>query len=243
MPSPAPSSSHRSLACSIVFTHARSAAYIGCSGSIASGMPARARVAEQLADAVAHHFARAGEILRFDGAGAILRQPADDEYQAARAEGERLVDRAPVVVLRRAPAFAVRGREHPAAAIAGDRESGVADAPRRVLQPGGRHLVPPGRDAANAVAGASGDDLRQRPLLPHRRGVERKEIGVGFVHGVRLSARRRARSPARGWSCGTWRSCRAPPSRAGLPFPRRRGMLRRPARNGPRGRRDRTPER
>ena len=119
----------------------------------------RARVAEELADAVAHHFARAGEILRFDGAGAILRQPAHDEYQAARAQGERLVDRAPVVVLRRAPAFAVRGREHSAAAIAGDRESGVAYAPRRVLQPGGRHLVAPRRDAANAVAGASGDDL------------------------------------------------------------------------------------
>ncbi len=67
-----------------------------------------ARVVEELADAVAHHFARAGEILRFDRAGAILRQPADDEDQASRAERERLVDRAPVVVLRRAPAFAVR---------------------------------------------------------------------------------------------------------------------------------------
>ena len=38
-PSPSPSSSHRSLAWPKVLTQARSAAYIGCSGSIASGTP------------------------------------------------------------------------------------------------------------------------------------------------------------------------------------------------------------
>ena len=88
-------------------------------------------------------------------------------------------------------------REHPAAAIAGDRESGIPDAPRRVLQAGGRHLVSPGRDAADAVAGASGDGLGQRPLPPHRRGVECKEVGVGFGHGVGFRSSPRAIASAR----------------------------------------------
>ena len=61
---------------------------------------------------------------------AILRQAADDEHEARRAEGERLVDRAPVVVVRRAPALAIDGGKHAAAAIAGDREPAVADAQR-----------------------------------------------------------------------------------------------------------------
>jgi hypothetical protein len=42
-----------SSACFVVFTQARSAAYIGCSGSIASGNFAGAlRIGEQLGDAV-----------------------------------------------------------------------------------------------------------------------------------------------------------------------------------------------
>ncbi len=65
------------------------------------------------------------------------------------------------------------------------------------FSPGGRDLVPPGRDAANAVTRATGDDLRQRPLLPHRRGVERKQTGVGFVHGVGFGVSPRAISSAR----------------------------------------------
>ncbi len=115
---------------------------------------AGARVLEQLADAVAHLLARAGEVLR------AMRPARPSAGRRPPAPGTaprrpRLVDRAPVVVERRAPALAVGGREHAAAAIAGDGEAGVADAPRRVLEPAGATLsrqgeMPrmPWRDAA-----------------------------------------------------------------------------------------------
>jgi hypothetical protein len=99
------------LACAIVLTHARSAAYIGCSSSIASGRPA-GRVFEQLADPVADH-SRADDVLRHDAAP-ILGQTADDEHEARRAERERFVDGAPVVVVRHNLAtLAIAGEELP----------------------------------------------------------------------------------------------------------------------------------
>ena len=52
-----------SSACSSVLTQARSAAYIGCSGSMASGMPTLARVLERRGDAVAHLRARQADVL------------------------------------------------------------------------------------------------------------------------------------------------------------------------------------
>ena len=110
-----------------------------------------ARVFEQLAQAVAHHFARAGEVARHDLAAAILRQAADDEHEALRAERQRLVDGAAVVVVRGAPAFAIGRRKHAAAAEPGDGQAGVANAPRRVVEARRRHLVAPRRDAADAV--------------------------------------------------------------------------------------------
>ena len=119
---------------------------------------------------------------------AAFRQAADDEDQALRAERQRLVDGAAVVVQRRAPALAIRRRKHPAAAIAGDREPGVADAQRRVLESRRGDLVAPRRDAANAVPRAAVDDLRQRPLLPHGGGVERQQACVGFAHDVAARA-------------------------------------------------------
>ena len=105
---PRPSSSHRSFACAIVFTHARSAAYIGCSGSIASGMPA-GRAYSSSSPMPSRTISRApGRSFDADAAVAILRQAADDEHEAARAERQRLVDGAPVVVERGAAAR--RGR-------------------------------------------------------------------------------------------------------------------------------------
>jgi len=102
----------------------------------------------------------------------LPRQTADDQDQAGGAERERLVDRPPVVVECCAPAFAIDRGEHPAAAVAGYRETGIADAQRRVLQSCRRDLVAPWGDAANTVARAPVDDLRQRPLLADGRGVE-----------------------------------------------------------------------
>ena len=122
------------------------------------------RVVQQCADPVAHHFARAGEILVDDRAAAILRQAADREDEAARAEFAGFVDGAAVVVLRRAPAAAIGRGEHAAAAQARHDESGVAKSARRIGKAGRRDLVAPRRDAANAVARAAGDDLGQRPL-------------------------------------------------------------------------------
>ena len=59
------------------------------------------RVFEQFADAVAHHFARAGEVLRRDRAVTVLGQPADDQHEARRAE--RPAPRRPRACCRRAP--------------------------------------------------------------------------------------------------------------------------------------------
>src|SRR5258708_18682296 len=57
-----------------------------------------------------------------------------------------------------------------------------ADEPRRLLEAEGRHLVAPRRDAADAVARAAVDDLRQLPLLLHRRRVERQQGRIGTLH-------------------------------------------------------------
>jgi len=72
------------------------------------------------------------------------------QVAAAGADAERLVDRPPVVVPRRAVRGAVDGREHASAAIAGDEEPCVADALRRFLAAGVGHLIAPRRDAADA---------------------------------------------------------------------------------------------
>ena len=75
-----------------------------------------AGVREKFADAVAHHFPRAGEVLRFDFPVAALGQSPDDQDQALRAQRKGFVDRAAVVVQRRPPSVAIRRRKHAAAA-------------------------------------------------------------------------------------------------------------------------------
>ena len=62
--------------------------------------PCRLRVLQQFADAIAHHFACAAQVFRDDAAAAILGQAADDQDEATRAERQRLIDRAPVVIER-----------------------------------------------------------------------------------------------------------------------------------------------
>ena len=101
------SASHRSSACSSVLTQARSAAYIGCSGSIASGMPA-ARAYSSVAAMPSRTSPRArGDVLgRAAPASAPGRPPTTSTRQAA-SERLRLVDGAAVVVER-----GLRGRRH-----------------------------------------------------------------------------------------------------------------------------------
>src|SRR3977135_4420240 len=100
MPRPAPSSSHSAFACAIVLTQARSAAYIGCNGSMASGIPAGRGYLSSLPHPGAHQLPRAGDVFGGDPALGVLGQSADDENQAGSTQRERLVDRALVVVER-----------------------------------------------------------------------------------------------------------------------------------------------
>ena len=130
------------------------------------------RVQEQLADAVANHFARALQILRHDFAVAPFWKTADDEHEAARAERGGLVDGATIVVACRAAIFAIGGGKHAAAAKPGDRQARVANALRRFLETRGGNLVAPRRDAANPVSRATRDDFGQRPLHAYGRRVE-----------------------------------------------------------------------
>ena len=87
----------------------------------------------------------------------ILRQAADDQHDAGRAQRLGFVDRAAVVVARLAAMRGV-GREHAAAAIARQFEPGVAHRPHRAVEADGRDLVAPGIDGADAVPRAGLDD-------------------------------------------------------------------------------------
>ena len=119
------------------------------------------------------------------------RPPTTSTRQCAPSV-ERLVDGAPVVVERGAAAFAVGRRKHAAAAVARHGQAGVADAPRRVVEAGRGDLVAPRRDAADAVPRAGLDDVGQRPLRAHGRGVDREPAMVGreVAHGDAMAPRR-----------------------------------------------------
>jgi len=121
------------------------------------------------------HFSCAGEILQFDFPIAADGKPPDDQDQALRAQRNRFVDRAPVVVQSRPPAVAIGRWKHSAAAIAANDKSSVADARCGLLEASGRDLVAPRRNAADAVAGATVDDLRQR--IPSRLRVRTGPAG------------------------------------------------------------------
>src|SRR5215510_6109088 len=153
----------------------------------------RARVVEDLADPVAHHLARAGEVLRF------LRQPAGYDDEAVRSERRCVIDRAQVVVDRRLTTLAVRGGKEACADEAGDGEAVVADHPRRLLRAGFRHLVPPGRDAADVVPAERVDLAPEIPLLAERRGVDREERGIGRVHASGSTSKPKNRKSAWSW--------------------------------------------
>ena len=92
---------------------------------------------------------------------------ADHQHQALRAEGGRIVDRAPVVVERRAAAGRIGRREHAAPAQAGDRQPMLADEARGLVHAEFGELVAPRRDAAHLVARTRLDHLAKVPLLAH----------------------------------------------------------------------------
>src|SRR5258708_15830327 len=97
----------------------------------------------------------------------------------------RFLDGAPVVVPP------VSGSEEAAAAQAGHGQAMRVDGFHSLLQTHLRDLIAPGRDAADAVAHAALNHLREVPLLVHRRGVERElhfsssgAISLGRIRGI-----------------------------------------------------------
>ena len=127
---------------------------------------AAAGMIQQRCDSFSDLHPRAGDVLRAIG------QAADDEDQAFRADCRCVVHRSPVVVQRCQPAGRGRGREHAAAAQAGDPQVGIPDEPGGASRPAFVELVAPRRDAADAVPGAAGDALLQGPLRADRCCVE-----------------------------------------------------------------------
>jgi hypothetical protein len=79
------------------------------------------------------------------------RQAADDEDEARRLELLGLVDRAPVVVERGAPAGRIQRREHAAAAVARELERVAANELGGALETDRMDLVAPRRDGADPV--------------------------------------------------------------------------------------------
>ena len=141
----------------------------------------RARVVEQLGDAVAH-LARAPAMSFEPAPVGVLRQAADDEHEARRAERQRLVDGAAIVVARRGAARGVgRGnippRQYPeSSSPVARRRAAVASRPS--LATWSRHgeiLRMPWRAQPSMICA-------QRPLRADRRGVEREQGGVGGGH-------------------------------------------------------------
>src|SRR5437899_10271763 len=97
----------------------------------------------------------------------------------------RLLDGAPVVV------SPVLGSEEAAAAQAGHGQAMRVDGFHSFLQTHLRDLVAPGRAAANAVARAALDHLREVPWLLYRRSVERQlhfsssgAMSLGRLRGI-----------------------------------------------------------
>ena len=108
----------------------------------------------------------------------ILRQAADHQHDAGRAQRLGFVDGAAVVVAR-LDAMRGVGGEHAAAAIAGQFQPGIAHRAHRAIEPDGRDLVAPGIDGADAMPRAGLDDGCEIALLADRRRVQRQPAMVG----------------------------------------------------------------
>ncbi len=118
-PTPGPNASHRSFACPRVLTHARSAR--------TRSRLDRERIPTDRAYRAAprcrpHHRARAGEVLRAGASAASFGSPPTTSTRHGAPQRERLVH-ARRLSSRAARRPARRGREHAAAAVAGDSAS------------------------------------------------------------------------------------------------------------------------
>ncbi len=130
-----------------------------------------ARMVQQFGDGVVHLCPRLRDVLRGRTARPrILRQPADHQHQAGRAQRLGLIDGAAVVVAR-LDAMRGVGCKHPAAAIARQFEAGVAHRAACAIEPDGRDLIAPRIDGADAVPRAGVDDLQEIALLADSRGI------------------------------------------------------------------------
>ncbi len=200
---------------------ARSAAYIGCSGSIASGMRRSRASSSNCGDAFGDLRAGARDVAVRRLAGERTGQAADHQHQAGRVQRAGFVERAAVVVARGLARRGIGVREQAAAAIARKLEAEGLDLARDRVEAGGMHLVAPRRDGTDAARGTGIEDLRQRPilaaLLAHGGGVDRQPAVVlrEVAHGHRVgcvSAWSRVSPP------------RARPSRSACGAPRDRAV-------------------
>ncbi len=165
-----------SSACSSVLMHARSAACMGCRGSMASGMPT-CRAYSRVAARPSSTCVRANPMSR-ESRFALQRswQRPRDHHQTRRAESFGLVDGPAIVVQRGTQARGIRCREEAAAAVAGQNHARILELPRDGGEPCCLHLVAPRIDGADAAPGAGFDDGGQRELLSHRRRVDREML-------------------------------------------------------------------
>ena len=165
--------------------------------------------------------ARREQVLRLRRAGERAGQAADDQHQARRAERRGLVDRAPVVVERGAPAGRVRRREHAAAAVARQRRArGRAPARRCASRPIAATWSRHGEMARMPWRAHASMIVSSVPGAAQRRGVDREPAVVGgeVAHGDRRRPVSRRRRAARaGASCARRP---APAARAGRPHRR-----------------------
>ena len=137
------------------------------------------RVFQHFGDSVMDLRARGRDIFRSSTSRPrILRQAADDQHHAGRAQRLGFVDGAAIVVTRFDAARRIR-REHAAATIARQFESSVAHRPHRTVEAYGRHLVAPGIYGADAMPRAGLDDGDEIALLADRRRVQRQPAMIG----------------------------------------------------------------
>ena len=142
--------------------HARSAACIGCSGSMASGTPAL-RASGRMAAMPSRTWFRA-PIRSFEPGGS---PPTTSTRHCAPSSCASSIARR--LSSRQSLAVKKPPRHRPVTTRLFSRMAFFA-----LLQAHLRHLVAPGRDAADAVARAAVDHLREVPLLAHGRRVERQ---------------------------------------------------------------------
>ena len=141
--------------------------------------PGTSGVVEQRADAVLHHCCAPLRDRAMAGSGPReLRQTADDENKARRAERDRLVDRAAVVVPRFLRPDRV-ARKHASAAISGQRQPGRLHGLDRAVEPDRRDLIAPRRYRARSPLCACVDDREKITLLAQCRGVDRQPAVIG----------------------------------------------------------------